>query len=300
LVGIVVLHIFALQNKTNIMIKFSRTQMQHIENGAAIRQRLVQLAKKSAKSSVDSDYPHTYFFSEAGLGKTHTITQALIESKVPYQIVSGNISMFAFGLGLACIKYEYRDKPVVILVDDCDEIFKTPLNINIMKNVLDGSKVYSYEKSLQSQINNLTEFQQDAIASFSSEKRMGFEVPTDKMKFLFASNFKLPTDSDVKYARSKGQQKAVMLGHLNAIRSRCQPADFDLDENEQWGWIADVVLNEKCTSLTKEKNMILLDWMYSNWDAMNEHSIRTVKKMAEVMKNNPQTYRDTWEIDYLM
>lgn len=282
------------------MIKFSRTQLQHISNGAAKRKRLKELASKAAKSKFNCEYPHTYFFSEAGLGKTHTITTALIESKIPYQIVSGNISMFAFGLSLACIRYEYGDNPVVILVDDCDEIFKTPLNINIMKNVLDGSKVYSYEKSLQSQVNNLSEFQKEAITSFSSEKRMGFEVPTDKMKFLFASNVKLPTDGDVKYARNKGQQKATMLGHLNAIRSRCQPADFDLDENEQWGWIVDVVLNEKCTSLSKDKNMILLDWMYSNWSEMNEHSIRTVKKMAEVMKNNPDNYRDTWEIDYLM
>lgn len=282
------------------MIKFSRTQLQHIENGAAKRKRLKELAKIAAKSSFSSEYPHTYFYSEPGLGKTFTLVEALNESKIPFMIVSGNISMFAFGMSLACIRYQFGDKPVVILVDDCDEIFKTSLNVNIMKNVLDGSRVYSYEKSLQSQINNLSEFQREAIQSFSSETRMGFEVPTDKMKFLFASNFQLPTDKDVKYAKSKGQQKAVMLGHLNAIRSRCQPADFDLDENEQWGWIADVVLNEKCTNLSKEKNMILLDWMYSNWDMMNEHSIRTVKKMAEVMKNNPETYRDTWEIDYLM
>lgn len=282
------------------MIQFSRTQKQHIENGAAKRKRLKELALTAAKSSFDSEYPHTYFYSEAGLGKTYTLVQALDESGIPYIVVSGNMSMFAFGLALACIRYEFGDKPIVILVDDCDEIFKTPLNVNIMKNVLDGAKVYSYEKSLQSQINNLTEFQQEAIATFSSEKRVGFQVPTDKMKFLFASNVPLPTDKDVKYARSKGLSKAVMLGHLNAIRSRCQPADFDLDEDEQWGWIADVVLNEKCTSLTKQQNMLLLDWMYSNWNEMNEHSIRTVKKMAEVMKNNPETYRDTWEIDYLM
>jgi hypothetical protein len=283
------------------MIKFSRTQLQHIENGAAHRKRLRELAKKAANSNFESDpYPHTYFFSEAGLGKTFTITDELQKSKINHHIVSGNISMFAFGISLATIRYQYKDKPVVIVVDDCDEIFKTPLNINIMKNVLDGNKVYSYEKSLQSQWNNLSEFQQEAIQSFSSETRMGFEVPTDKMKFLFASNFKLPTDSDVKHARSRGQQKATMLAHLNAIRSRCQPADFDLDQDEQWGWIADVTLNEKCTTLSKENNMILLDWMYNNWEMMNEHSIRTVKKMAEVMKNDKNNYRDIWEIDYLM
>ena len=128
---------------------------------------------------------------------------------------------------------------------------------------------------------------------------MGFEVPTGNFIFIFTSNFKLPTDDDVKIAREKGLQKAVLLGHLNAIKSRCKPADFDLNDNEMWGWIADVTLNEDCVLLSKEDKMVLLDWMFSNWDNMNERSIRTVEKMAETMIEDPTGYRDSWEIDYL-
>ncbi len=35
----------------------------------------------------------------------------------------------------------------------------------------------------------------------------------------------------------------MLLGHKNAIRSRCRTQDFDMDKDTQWGWIADVVLN---------------------------------------------------------
>jgi hypothetical protein len=168
-----------------------------------------------------------------------------------------------------------------------------------MKNVLSGNKVYSYEKSLQAQLPNLSDLQNEAISHFSSPEKMGFEVPTNNFIFIFTSNFKLPTDDDVKLAREKGLQKAVLLGHLNAIKSRCKPADFDLNDNEMWGWIADVTLNEDCVALSKEDKMILLDWMFSNWDNMNERSIRTVEKMAETMVEDPTGYRDSWEIDYL-
>jgi hypothetical protein len=92
------------------------------------------------------------------------------------------------------------------------------------------------------------------------------------------------------------------MGHRNAIRSRCQTNDFDLDWEEQWGWIADVVLNEGCLDSkldTEEEKMLLLDWMYNNWDTMTERSIRTAEKMADIMVEDPTGYRDTWEIDFL-
>lgn len=282
------------------MIKFSRTQLQAIENGSAKRKRLKKLAEKAAYSSIDASYPHTYIYSPPGLGKTFTVNKSLEEAGIEHYTISGNISMFSFGIQLAVINHVIpKDEVVVIVVDDCDEILKNAQNINIMKNVLSGNRVYSYEKSLQSQWNNLSELQQEAISAHSDDSRMGFEVPTDRFIFIFTSNFKLATDDEVKIARDKGLQKAVILGHLNAIRSRCKPADFELDDSEQWGWIADTILNEDCIDVSNEDKIILLDWMYNNWDDMNERSIRTAEKMAEAMIDDPTGYRDDWEIDYL-
>lgn len=282
------------------MLKLSRTQLQYIENGAAKRNRLKKLAEKASQANVDAKFPHTYIFSPPGLGKTFTVTKAVEEAGIDNYVISGNQSMFAFGIQLAVINhFTPKEQSVVIIVDDCDEILKNAQNINIMKNVLSGNKVYSYEKSLQSQWNNLSDIQKQAIEAHSDDSKMGFNVPTHRFIFIFTSNFQLPTEDDVKSARDKQQAKAVLLGHLEAIRSRCRPADFELDDNEKWGWIADCILNEDCLDISEDDKIILLDWMYNNWNNMNERSIRTAEKMAESMIDDPTGYRDDWEIDYL-
>jgi hypothetical protein len=282
------------------MLQFSSKQKMHIETGALKRKRLLRLAEKAANPLTNSIHPHYYIYSPPGLGKTFTIEQSVKNTGIDYHVVSGNQSMFAFGISLAVInQYTPKDKTVLIIIDDCDEILKNAANINIMKNVLTGNKVYAYEKSLQSQWNNLSDIQKIAIEAHSDDDKMGFVVPTERFVFIFTSNFKLPTDDDVLVARERGLSKANHLSHLNAIRSRCRPGEFDLSADEQWGWIADVILNEDCVNLTDSEKIILLDWMYNNWDNMTEKSIRTAEKMAESMVDDPTGYRDDWEIDYL-
>ena len=290
-----------MRKKKESQITFSLTQKHAMEIGASIRSRLVTVAKRAAsKETLKAKFPHTYIYSPPGLGKTFTVEKQLNISGMQNYTISGNVSMFAFGISLAVIRYNsMNDKPIIIVVDDCDEILKNETNINIMKNILSGNKVYDYQMSLQSQWKGLSSTQQEAILAHSSSNKLGFTVPTDNFIFVFTSNFKLPTDDDVKNARDKMQAKANKMAHLNAIRSRCRPADFDLTDNEQWGWIADVVMNENCVELSHNEEVILLDWMYNNWDNMNERSIRTAEKMAECMIEDPTGYRDSWEIDYL-
>lgn len=290
-----------MRKKKESQITFSLTQKHAMEIGASIRNRLVTVAKRAAsKETLKAKFPHTYIYSPPGLGKTFTVEKQLNTSGMQNYTISGNVSMFAFGISLAVIRYNStNDKPIVIVVDDCDEILKNETNINIMKNILSGNKVYDYQMSLQSQWKGLSATQQEAILAHSSSNKLGFTVPTDNFVFVFTSNFKLPTDDDVKNAREKMQAKANKMAHLNAIRSRCRPADFDLTDSEQWGWIADVVMNENCVDLSHNEKVILLDWMYNNWENMNERSIRTAEKMAESMIEDPTGYRDSWEIDYL-
>jgi hypothetical protein len=284
-------------------MKFSTKQNQAIQNGALKRSRLKRVAQKAAAPGAKVTFPHTYIFSPPGLGKTFTVNQAISSTGVAFHEISGNISMFAFGVALAVIDYlDKTSSQIVINVDDCDEILKNETNCNIMKNVLAGSKTYKYEKSLQSQLKNMSDIQQAAIEAHATPDKMGFEVPCDRFIFIFTSNFKLPSDDDVKESRERGLQKSVLMGHRNAIRSRCQTNDFDLEWEEQWGWISDVVINDGCLNSkldTDEEKLLLLDWMYNNWDNMTERSIRTAEKMADIMVEDPTGYRDTWEIDFL-
>lgn len=272
-----------------------------LDKGKAQRKRLVHVVKKAVKSSPTAAYPHTYIYSPPGLGKTYTVNESLKEAGVPFFELSGAVSMFAFGVSLAVINFMApKGQKIIISVDDCDGILKNEENINIMKNVLSGKRIFAYEKSLQSQISNLTGIQQDSINFHSSDERMGFTVPTDNMIFIFTSNFRLPDDDEVKDAREKGGSKNVLKVHRNAIRSRCKTMDFDLDKSEHFGWMADVMLTENLNSfLNEEKKEIILNWVWDNWVSMTERSIRTLEKMAETMSEEPDDYEMSWEIDLL-
>ncbi len=279
------------------------SQNEALEKGKLNRERLNQLVKRIPQIKEGDTYRHTYFFSPPGLGKTFAVKNHLDSTQTEYIRVSGNVSMFAFGIQLAVINYmNPQQETIVIFVDDCDEIFKSEMNCNTMKNVLDGDKIFTYEKSLTSQWNNLSEVQQEAIKHFQGESKMGFSVPTDNMVFVFTSNFKLPVDDDVRAAREKGQSKSVILAHKNAIRSRCRVADFDLTWQEHWGWIADVLLNTDCLNqwnVSKEEKSIILDFIWNNWDKLTERSIRLIEKMAVDMREQSDSYKAVWEIDYL-
>ncbi len=277
------------------------TQLTALQEGQSQRKRLTHIVKKAVKSSPSASYPHTYIYSPPGLGKTYTVTESLKEMDVPFFELSGAVSMFAFGVSLATIKFKMpKDQTIIISVDDCDGILKNEENINIMKNVLSGKRIFAYEKSLQSQIGNMTPLQQQAIEFHSSDDRMGFTVPTDNMIFIFTSNFRLPTDDEAALARDKGGNKNTLVGHRNAIRSRCKTMDFELNKHQHWGWMADVILNEIVNDCLSEKDKhTILNWVWNNWDNMTERSIRTIEKMAETICEEPEDYLMAWEIDYL-
>jgi hypothetical protein len=278
-------------------------QCNALELGIRNRARLKQLVENISITKEVDKYPHLYFFSPPGLGKTFAVKNHLIRNKTNFIEVSGNVSMFAFGIQLAVINHlNPKKESIVVFVDDCDEIFKTEPNCNTMKNVLDGERLFTYEKSLSSQWSNLSEIQKSAVEHFQGVGKMGFSVPTDNMVFVFTSNFKLPIDDDVRIAREKGQSKSTMLAHKNAIRSRCRVADFDLTWQEHWGWIADVIINTNCLKrwkITRAAKYIILGFLWEEWDRLTERSIRLIEKMAVAMREQPESYRIVWELDYL-
>lgn len=279
------------------MCRLKKVQLEAIEKGKVKRARLVNIAQRAVKQKAALP---TYIYSPPGLGKTFTVEQAIKKTKTTHYTISGNVSMFAFGVQLATIAYADKSKLIIINVDDCDEILKNEQNINILKNMLAGSKCYTYNKSMTSQIAHLADIQRDAIDHFSKSNMLGFSVPVERFNFVFTSNLQLPFDDEVEDANLKGRAKATLLGHRNAIRSRCQTNDFNMEWDEQWGWVADVVLNTKVLKhITKKEKNILLDWMYCNWDEMTERSIRTAEKMASAIVDDPTGYISDWEIDFL-
>ena len=284
-------------------LQLESKQMQALEKGMQIRSRFNQLIKNMGKSTKSSKYGDTYFFSPPGTGKSYSIKHHLSNSDIKHFIVSGNVSMYAFGVSLCVINYLNKlAEQIIIVVDDCDEIFATEASCNTMKNVLDGVRTFTYEKSLQSQWPNLSELQKEAIRAHQNEEKCGFSVPCDNMSFVFLSNFKLPIDDVVREAREKNQSKSKLLAHKNAIRSRCNVADFDLKNEAHWGWIADVALNTNCLNpieYSQEEKIEILNFIWTNWKDLTERSIRLLEKMAIILKQYPDSYNTIWEIDFL-
>ena len=284
-------------------IQLEANQMQALEKGMQIRNRFNQMIKNLCNQKKFSRYVDFYFFSPPGTGKSYSIKYHLSNSAIKHFIVSGNVSMYAFGVSLCVINFLNKlAEHIIIVVDDCDEIFATEASCNTMKNVLDGFRVFTYEKSLQSQWPNLSELQKEAIKAHQNEEKCGFSVPCDNMSFVFLSNFKLPIDDVVREAREKNQSKSKLLAHKNAIRSRCNVADFDLKNEAHWGWIADVALNTDCLNpkeYSQEDKIEILNFIWTNWKDLTERSIRLLEKMAITLKQYPDSYNTIWEIDFL-
>lgn len=283
------------------MINLNLEQQAALESGAKVRTRMEQIVSRGINTPFDSKFPHTYLYSLPGYGKTHTVEKLLNESNIQYLTVSGATSMFAFGVQLAVINHLVpKDEKIIIAVDDCDGILKNEENCNIMKNVLSGFRHFAYEKNLSSQIATLSETQQEAIEAHQDPQRMGFVVPTDRFKFIFTSNFPLPTADDVKDLREKGGAKNMLMVHRNAIRDRVKYADIHLSWSEQWGLVADVLINHiHLDHATQEVKQDILEWSWEHWNEMTDRSIRVVEKMLDTVLENPFDYKDAWEIDYL-
>ena len=279
-----------------------KIQQQHYELGQKQRKALTFLGKRVLKVSAEDQYPHYYVYSVPGLGKTHTIKTSLEKNDKPHFVISGSISPWAFGTQLAFINHNVpKEQEVVVVVDDCDGIFRDNESINVMKNILEGYKNFHYQKDVSKMLGHLPSDVRTAVESHMSPNQIGFKVPTDRMIFIFTSNEKLPTDDDITSIKNKGTKVYQRKMHLNAIRSRCQTKDFDLSPLVQWGWVADVILNEECNISDIPQNVVKesLDFTYRNWSKLKTKSIRTLQMMLNEYRQFPEDYADVWEMDYL-
>lgn len=288
------------------MLKLSTQQKDAIAKGSLKRQGLIREAKKAAQRAAGKatreEYLDTILTGTTGIGKTYNIEKAVKEIGVPFVTLKGNKSMFAFGGDLMVLHSRIpKGKKMALIIDDCDSFFETKENINILKGMTGkkGTRQFQYNKKINEHM--FTELQLQLMPQYETPGMHGFTVPTDDFVFIFTTNFKLPFESEAKEALEKGvSAKANKLQDLAAIRGRFNVKDYQLDKLTNWGWITEVALNDGgLNMLTPEQAIILLDWMWNNWDDMTENNIRTIEKMAYEMIDYPEDYRDNWESDFL-
>ena len=286
--------------KSNV---FGMSKNEALDLGGLNRLRFLQVVSKLPQIKEEDNYPHKFIYGYPGIGKTYEINKQLEASDVNNVMVTGNVSMFAFGVQLAVINHlNPNQERVIVFCDDVDTLVSTESSCNQLKSALHGPRKFTYEKSLQSQWSSLSDIQKEAIKHHQEEGKLGFTVDCKTMSFILVSNIQLPTDDEVRDAREKGKSKASLLAHKNAIRSRCMVQDFSLSNAELWGWIADVVLRTDCLKqfeLDQDEKFIMLNFIWDNWEQLTERSIRLIEKMAILKKEYPDSFQSVWEIDFL-
>ena len=288
------------------MIQFSTKQKHAIEIGSKKRNSLIReslkAANRAAGKSIRTEYLDTILAGTTGIGKTHNIEKAIHGTDIPSITLKGNKSMFAFGADLMVLHSRIPEgKKMALIIDDCDSFFSNKESINILKGMTGklGTRQFQYNKKINA--SSFTDLQNDLMESYQTPGMHGFTVNCDDFIFIFTTNFVLPTEIEAKALSAKGASaKANKMQDLVAIRGRFNTKDFELTKEENWGWLAEVGLNDHALDmLTKEDSMILLDWVYTNWYDMKESNIRTIEKMAYEMVDYPEEYRDIWEADFL-
>ena len=285
------------------MIKLSTDQKVSIEMGRRARRRLIKECRKIV-NRVNSDELKSYLDSiiagESGVGKSFNIEKILDECNIPHVKLTGNASIFGL-MGHLMMLHASKPKGqrVVVFLDDVDFLFD-PKNINIFKHMCATNakdRKFEYLKAINK--GNFTEPQQDLLELYAHPMSQGLVIPCDEFIFIVASNRTLADEQSVKSMTESQQVKAA---HELAIRGRTRYYDFILNKQEKWGWLYEVAINDGGLDiLTNEQDKLyLLDWIWNNWDNMKETSVRTIQKMAQEIIEDPEEYKDNWELDYLV
>ena len=262
-----------------------------IKDGNNQRKRLMLIGNEVCNLTPNDKFPHLYLFANPGIGKTHTINESMKKNGIKNFNVTGNISMFSFGVRLAVINHTNPNSIIkYITIDDCNELLKNTENINIVKNMLADEKAYTYQKNLRSTSQSLTPQERDAIRAHTSESG-GFKVPLNNFVFVFTSNTILPTADEVRNERGL---------HLNAIYSRVMYKDLTMKPTTLWGYISDILINTTAIpkNIPKEVKYELCWFLFDNWESLTERSVRGAQKMIQEYIKHKNEYKFIWESEF--
>lgn len=281
---------------------FTDNQKHYIANGLKLSQQLMLKASESLGIVKLAYEPkrHCYITSPPGAGKTFTVANLAKKHNINMIKVQGVSSVSNITARIAVAVYTGGKKKNTMWFDDCDSIFMDGDSLNIMKGALDSDRnVWSYQKNMTTQIQNYEnsgdpnlELIAESLKAFRVPGSVGVEIPTDNLRFIVTSN--LPLMSQTEFNQLK--RKTPRLQHEAAVRSRFHYMEFKLDDNESWGWLASVVINNPILDLDDAQKQILLDWMYVNWARIGDPSMRTVLELAGQMLNYPNDYPNYWEM----
>jgi hypothetical protein len=207
-----------------------------------------------------------------GVGKTYGVEKTLqdeslvdILSDVPvkYQVISGAMSP----VGLYMKLYEFRDENNVLVIDDCDSVFRDELCLNLLKAASDTSK------------HRMIHWNVDSVSLRKDDVPNDFEY---KGSLVFISN--------LNFSNIRSQS---MRSHMTALMSRAFFLDLTIHTTrEKLIRIEDLIINKKMLAsfkLSDEMSDSVMNFVRDNASRWNELSLRTVIKLAGLAR----TFKDS-------
>lgn len=239
------------------------------ERSDRIRRRYATL-ERMAHRVAEGGLPSIIVSGPPGLGKSFTVEQVLEKQGVEHDIISGTIT--APGLYIAL--YNMSEGGVVVL-DDCDDVFRDETCLNLLKAVLDSSEVrrVSYRKR----------------AHWLEE----MDIPDS---FEFKGSVVFCTNLDFEVAIAKGSS---MAPHFSALMDRCLYLSLTMRELEDFiVRIHHVSIEDRMLvklGLTDEQAMEVFNYMETNVSRFYSLSLRLMHQMAICYVADPVNWKDDIE-----
>lgn len=207
-----------------------------------------------------------------GVGKSYTIEHLLDQykgmGKIEYEVVRGSITP----VHLYKLMYRMRNDNCVILIDDCDDIYNDETSLNLLKAGLDTTH--------RRRISWLAE--SNALGDVENQ----FEY---KGSMIFITNLELQGISDM--------GKSRLAPHFAALLSRSLYLDLKLHTpKDLLAWINHMVTKNGILiqdGLTPNEQATALQYLNTNYERFRDLSIRSIKKIGQLIKldsNNWQTH----------
>lgn len=210
-----------------------------------------------------------------GVGKTHTVIESLdrvLGNDRKYTHVKG----FASAIAIYKMLYYNSSQDNVLVFDDCDAALDNENSLNILKCALDSGA------------------RRDICWMAESRVLKTEDIP-DRFEFKGGVIFLTNRDFEMTTAPS-------LKEHLAAMMSRCHYIDLEISsQRDQLLRIKQIVAQGLLAEyqLSSYEELMLMEFIETNFNFLRERSLRIIKKVAEIYKAQPANWREFAEMSCL-
>lgn len=279
-------HIAVLNNAGSIVTEtnyeLALMQSETDEEAMARIRHSFEMLSKVADSVASGTIRGLIVSGPPGIGKSHEVEERLkfhglfsaLAGDANFEIISGAAS----AIGLYQLLWNHREKGHIICFDDSDGVLFEEESITLLKSALNSGHRRRICWHKESRINKSN------------------DIPE---AFDFHGSIIFLTNIDFQQVIAKGSRIGA---HLAAIVSRCHYMDLEIGSMRDKLLRIRQVIADGMLDKYDFKNgelQTIINWVHSNKDTLQEVSLRMVSKLADLIKADPDGWRELAEATLL-